>query len=366
MGARSTKLPAAQPGGVRKLAKGEHLFVEGEMSRAMYYIKSGILRLYKQKGNSQIELDTVRSGQVLGELAFLDGNPRSASGEALTECELVEISGPQFQEVLAKMPDWLKILLKTVVNRLRSASTRIRQLEQASTQYQFDEKDGRRSAQFVYISPHDFLKIATATLLVASRNGGPSAGTAGGIEIKMNLLNRYANQIMGIPQSKITTFVDLMSQANVMAMKDDGANGIQTVLTDINFLEKVITYFNDENLIDPAKRHDISLRGFMIMSLMVKHLPKYKKDDTTGNVTINFGKIRTDEQEQTEKEPFRIDECQELVKLGYCSALDMKGASEVYTTFNVDTFLVHYRLQRVAKALQATNEGKKANIKKAA
>src|SRR6185437_5111604 len=103
---------------VRRLKKGELLFAEGENSRAMYLIRAGMIRLYKKKGESFIELDTVHSGQILGELAFLDGNPRSASGEALTDCELIEISGPTFQQVLVKLPDWLKILMKTIVGRL--------------------------------------------------------------------------------------------------------------------------------------------------------------------------------------------------------------------------------------------------------
>src|SRR5580658_176073 len=82
---------------MRKLKRGELLFAEGENSRAMYLIQNGMLRLYKKKGDANIELDTVHSGQIVGELAFLDGNPRSASGEALTDMEIIEISGPAFQ-----------------------------------------------------------------------------------------------------------------------------------------------------------------------------------------------------------------------------------------------------------------------------
>src|SRR5690348_3714743 len=88
-------VPTQAPGPqLVKLKKGQLLFSEGENSRAMYFLKSGMIRIFKKKGDSSIEIDTVHSGQVIGELAFLDGNPRSASGEALTDCELNEISGP--------------------------------------------------------------------------------------------------------------------------------------------------------------------------------------------------------------------------------------------------------------------------------
>src|SRR4051812_22223696 len=109
-----------------QLKKGELLFSEGEKSRAMFLVKSGAIRLFAKRGTSDVEIETIRSGRLLGELAFLDGNPRSVSGEALTDCELVEVSGPTFVEVLHKTPDWLKILLKTIVQRLRAATARIR------------------------------------------------------------------------------------------------------------------------------------------------------------------------------------------------------------------------------------------------
>src|SRR3954469_23169421 len=132
---------AAAPGPqTRRLKKGETLFAEGENSRAMYYVKSGMIRIFKKKGDSAIEIDTIRQGQILGELAFLDGNPRSVSGEALTDCELVEISNALFLEVLGHTPDWLKILFRTVVSRLRSANVKVRQLESANIAVNYSEK----------------------------------------------------------------------------------------------------------------------------------------------------------------------------------------------------------------------------------
>ena len=78
------------------------------MSRSMYFLKSGMIRIFKKKGDSQIEIDTIHAGQIIGELAFLDGNPRSAGGEALTDCTLVDISAQNFIETMAKLPDWMK------------------------------------------------------------------------------------------------------------------------------------------------------------------------------------------------------------------------------------------------------------------
>lgn len=354
--------PAAPVAGpqVRRLKKGELLFAEGENSRAMYFLKAGMIRLFKKKGDSNIELDTVRSGQVLGELAFLDGNPRSASGEALTDCELMEISGPAFQDVLARMPDWLKIMLKTVVGRLRTASTRIRQLEQASTAFDYSDKDGKRAAHYVYMNPTDVMKIASGILLVASRNGKESVE---GLDVRVSLVQRYVNHIMGVPVAKITTLMDVFAQSGIMSVadptKDEGAEGGRTVLKEPDFLEQLIGYLNDENLVEPSKRHDISVRGFLIMSLIAKHVGAYKKDETTGVTKVNLAEIRRAETPAGGKEPFRMEEFPELVKLGYCTDLDAKSASEAYTQVKTDSFLQAYRYQRVVLAINAVNEQKR-------
>lgn len=351
--------PAAAGAGAqaRKLKKGELLFAEGENSRAMYFLKSGIIRLFKKKGDSVIELNTVRAGEVLGELAFLDGNPRSASGEALTECQLMEISGPAFQEILARMPDWLKILLKTVVARLRTASTRIRQLESASTAFDYSGKEGQKGAvHYVYLSPNDVLKVFSSMLLVASRKGAKGEGNS--ISFQSGQLNRYANQIMGIPAAKITTLLDILTQCGTLAPVEDTGDTTQITIKDVDFLEEIIGYLNEENLVEPSKRHDLSPRGFLIMSLIAKHLGKYKKDERTGLTTVNLSEIKSLETSGSGKDPFRTEEFPELVKLKYCSNVNMKSPTEELTTLTADTFMQAYRYQRVVISINAVNEQK--------
>lgn len=351
---RSPRALASTPGTqLRKLKRGELLFAEGENSRAMYLIKNGMLRLFKRKGDANIELDTVHSGQIVGELAFLDGNPRSASGEALTDMEIVEISGPAFQEVLVRIPDWLKILLKTIVARLRSASTRIRQLESSSSAYDFD-KDGKRSAHYVFLSPSDVLKVLSSLLLVGSRAKAAATGKA--VEIRPVLLHRYANQIMQVPLAKVTTLLDVLAQAGMLVIGDAAAEQSH-VLQDSDLLEGLIGYLNEENLIEPSKRHDISVRGFLVMSLIAKHLSKGTKN-ADGTVAVNVAEIRKLETRPDGKEAFRPEEFGELVKLGYASALNVKTNDEMLTNVTPDSFVRIYRFQRIVLAVKAANEQK--------
>jgi CRP-like cAMP-binding protein len=345
------------PGGpvVRRVPKGQLLFSEGDTSRAMYLLKAGMVRVFKKKGDSAIEIDTIHTGSVVGELAFLDGLPRSASAEALTDCEVVEISGATFQAVLANMPDWLKILLRTVVGRLRTASTRIRQLETASTSY-VSEKDGKRSAQYAYLPVHDTMRILSAVLLVAARNGQP--GPSGGSTLRMGLLQRYCNQVMGVPVAKMATLLEVLRELGLLqAVKTD--EGEQTVVKDLDAIERLIAYLNEENLLEPAKRHDLSLRGFQIMGLIARHIHLYPVDAQTGLSQINIAEIKKKETGLDQKEPFRYDEFPELVRLGYATQIGIKSADEAFTQVRAEDFLRAYRNQRFVMAVQRVNEAKR-------
>jgi CRP-like cAMP-binding protein len=352
--AAQSAAPVAAGPQVRRLKKGELLFAEGENSRAMYLLRSGIIRLYKKKGDAFIELDMVHTGQILGELAFLDGNPRSAYGEAMTECELIEISGPTFQQVLGKLPDWLKILMKTIVGRLRAASTRIRQLESASSSLDYSA-DGKRSSSYVYLSPIDCLKICSALLLVGSRNG---TKTPQGLEIRSGLLQRYANQVMGVPMAKVTSMVDVLAQSGITAF-GEGEEAGKIFLKDLDLLEKFIAYANEENLAEPSKRHDLSPKGFLIMTLIVKNLSRYPAD-VNGHSQVNLAEVAKVETMQSGPlagtEPFRIDEYEELVKLGYGSTINIKSSSEVFTMIKAETLPQILRLHKVLMGVFAVNE----------
>lgn len=317
----------------------------------MYLIRSGMIRIFKKKGDSQIEIDTLRSGQIIGEMAFLDGNPRSASAEALMDTELVEISKSIYDSTMIQVPEWLKVLLKAIVARLRSTTTKMKNLETSSTEMNY--ADGRRN--FVFLSVHDCLKVASAVLLVGlnSKEDLPE-----GKRIKMGSLERYGNQVMGVPVAKVTTFLDILKQANIVHISE---NSQDVALKDSALLEGFIQYVCDENLLEPTKRHDVSIRGFLVMGLISKHLEKFPKDETSGMSNVNLAEIVKLETSAAGKEPFRMDEFVELVKLGYATNLTVISTDQQTTMIQTDPFRRAYRINRVLKIIEAMNEEKQKN-----
>lgn len=234
------------------------LFEEGDQSKNLYFLKQGVIRIFKRKAEGNIEIETIRNGQVIGELSFFDGQPRSASAEALTSCELIEMSRTALDEALTKFPEWLVSLTRTVSIRLRAANNRIRILETLSTEYETD-KHGNRSREYVYINTGELLRFSTALLTVAARYG--KNATAEGIEFAPLLLDKFAGQILQISSSKVVSMIETFK--SVQILKGD------LILIDIKFLDQLIQYLNEQNIVEPAKKQNLSEAGFRALELLV-------------------------------------------------------------------------------------------------
>lgn len=335
------------------LKKGQLVFQEGDTSKAMYLVKKGSIRIFKKKGTAVTEIGTVNVGEILGELAFLDGLPRSASCEALNDSELVEISGQAFTQTLSGIPDWLKALLKTIVGRLRAASNKIRQLEAA--QQSFDYSKDSLQLGYTFINVTEAPKLSTCLLLVAYKK---AAGQTKNIPLDIELYNKIAIQVHGMASSKTQAFMDTMVQAGMIAQTSEGG-AAKYVLTDIEALEKYILQINESNQQDPGKRKVFSMKGFLIMGIVAKHLSKFRTDPNAAKVKANIFQIQAWEKEATGKNAFRNDEYEELIRHEFVGAIDFQGEGSIFSEIDVNHFMTQYKIQRLIKALDALNESKR-------
>jgi CRP/FNR family cyclic AMP-dependent transcriptional regulator len=98
----------------------ESLIKEGEKAEFVYLVKSGELKAYKKIGDKEVVLGKINAGEFVGEMAYINGEARSASVDAITACELIEIPSECLDAVLFSKPAWSKSLLKTLSKRLKT------------------------------------------------------------------------------------------------------------------------------------------------------------------------------------------------------------------------------------------------------
>ncbi len=108
------------------LEQGHYLLREHDDSFEMYYLKSGILDVYKMKNTMEVKIGEIQKGEIVGEMSFLDKHPRSASIKASTNCTLIKIESAKFDKMLSELPAWYTALINTLLERLRKSNTKIK------------------------------------------------------------------------------------------------------------------------------------------------------------------------------------------------------------------------------------------------
>lgn len=108
---------------LRHLQPGERLFAEGDSTEAVYIVKNGTLKAFSDTlSGGRVVLGEIGAGEFVGEMAHFNAEPRSATVEAVTEVDLVEIPMSSLDQVIFSKPSWARALVKTLSQRLKRAN----------------------------------------------------------------------------------------------------------------------------------------------------------------------------------------------------------------------------------------------------
>jgi len=103
-----------------RFAPGEAIFKEGDKGDKMYVIRSGEVAI--ERGGKVIEM--LAPGGIFGEMALIDGSPRSATARAKTECEVAPITEKSFLFLVHETPFFAIAVMRTLADRLRRLNER--------------------------------------------------------------------------------------------------------------------------------------------------------------------------------------------------------------------------------------------------
>ncbi|MGP1665061.1 MAG: Crp/Fnr family transcriptional regulator [Rhodanobacter sp.] len=84
----------------------------GDSGRALYIVARGTLEVaMSRKRGRVLRIASLVAGSVFGEQAFLDGQPRSATVQAVTDGEMHVLSLESFDILAARHPDLARMML---------------------------------------------------------------------------------------------------------------------------------------------------------------------------------------------------------------------------------------------------------------
>jgi len=104
----------------QSLAEREVLFDAGDVADGCYRLERGLLKvsIASPQGDERI-LTILGPGAIVGELAIIDGLPRSAAVVAIRDCKLSFISRESFVRCLREHPEIYRDIVSILVSRLR-------------------------------------------------------------------------------------------------------------------------------------------------------------------------------------------------------------------------------------------------------
>ena len=194
-----------------QMTSGQPLFRKGDEGTQFYVIVRGVIRISTiSAGGRETLLNLLRAGETFGEIALLDGGPRTADAVAHEASELLMIERRELLPFLDRHPEGVRRMLAAVCERLRWVS----QLYEDSTFLDLPRR------------------LAKRLLLLAKLFGRPSS--EGGTRIALQLSQQDLAALMGVTRESINRQMKLFAAQGLINLDEDFI-----VITDVPGLEKI-------------------------------------------------------------------------------------------------------------------------------
>jgi CRP/FNR family transcriptional regulator, cyclic AMP receptor protein len=144
----------------RHFRRGEVLFHEGDPGDTLFVVASGAVKVVvpSEEGEEAI-LATLRRGDFLGELALLDGAPRSAGAVALEATDVLALPRDRFTALVASEPAIRDALLLALSTELRRLTAHVAELH-------FLDLTGRLAARLARLADEQGHRAADGSVLL--------------------------------------------------------------------------------------------------------------------------------------------------------------------------------------------------------
>jgi CRP-like cAMP-binding protein len=98
---------------------------QGELTDEFYVVVNGLLQVsVRDEGGREIILNLLHAGDAFGELAVLDGQPRSATITARNPCVLLVFAGVDLRAMLTRSPTMSLKLMRSLARTVRRLTDR--------------------------------------------------------------------------------------------------------------------------------------------------------------------------------------------------------------------------------------------------
>lgn len=110
----------------RSFGRGDVVFFEDDPGDALYIVQSGRVKIYRvAEDGREKTLALFGEGDFFGEMALVDGGPRSAIAEAVVKTTIYALHRVEFQELVTANPAISLGMIKVLSSRLRQTNSQV-------------------------------------------------------------------------------------------------------------------------------------------------------------------------------------------------------------------------------------------------
>jgi len=209
----------------RDFAAGTVLFEEGQPGDFMYVVQRGEVEIRRQVGETERVIAVLPVGEFFGEMAILNGRPRSATAVVKIPSRLLVIEGKTFEAMLRARPEIAMRIIKSLGARLENANQHIELLLLPTPNH--------RVVQCLRHMADEQLELAGA--------GTSNANTA--ILVPKGVPDIALR--VGLPVHEVSDVIDRLRAARLVLLAEDaGIDGTGFIVPEVGRLLEFLEFLN--------------------------------------------------------------------------------------------------------------------------
>lgn len=341
---------AEKKSGIKTIQPGEVLFKENDAAESLYIIQKGQIRLYRPKGRGFVDLAILRSGEVIGEMAYFDdkASRRSCSAAAIITTEVIEISFKAFAKTMSGLNPWFKTIINTLADRLRKTNEKVKSLESNSIGF----GKGGAVGDYVFFHSADIVKLLSTYYLVFKCHAEKKEDC---FEIHMNKLKFYLLDVYNIQEVKFEEFNHLLRKEGMLEIDLDHDKLPKLMkVKNVDSFRAMLVFFNTQRLTEDAKKIIISEKcqkflKAIIDSLTLKGIVDEKAEVDISEILDGF---------KAKNEPITDEDLRDAIDAGLADDIMVGKGNRLSSTIQYSRVKKLYPAIKMMNAIKRVNESK--------
>ena len=338
--------------GIKSFKPGEILFNANDAAESLFIIQSGKIRLYIPKGRGFVDIAILRSGEVIGEMAYFDdkASRRSCTAAAIVTTEVIEISFKAFAKTMGGLNPWFKTIINTLADRLRKTNDRVKALETNSMSFGKAGSVG----EYVFFHSADIVKLLSTYYLVYKCH---SEKKEAHFEIHMNKLKFYLFDVYSFSEVKFEEFNNLLRNEGLLELELDKDNLPKIMkVKNVDAFRAMLVFFNTQRVIDDSKKLKISTKCQKFLKAIMDNL--VLQGTTDERAEVNISDIL--DGFKAKNEPISDEDLRDAIDAG------LAGDIMVGKTNRLTSLVQYSRVKKLYPAIKMMNAIKQVNESKTA